>query len=156
MRVYVSLALLIFCLVLLSGCTGNQGSAPGSAQVQQPTAFSSPESSSASTKLQDLPSYPAPSVETEVSAQINEKDQTDKTITVLFSGGKGQKMVRDTWIMIKKSDGTISRIALRPEVLSEAVIQGTAGEDLVRVYAEYYDGKTYQIAERSVKMRQRI
>jgi len=100
--------------------------------------------------------YPAPPADNAVSAQINDKDLTDKSISVFFSGGKGQKMVRDSWIIISRSDGVTERIALTPKAQSEVVLTGSEGEDLIRVYAEYYDGNIYQIAEKTVKMRQRV
>ena len=100
--------------------------------------------------------YPAPPVDNAVSAQINDKDQLDKKIHVFFSGGKGQKMVKSSWIVMKRSDGKIERFSLKPEVQSEVILDGTDGSDLVRVYAEYFDGNIYQIAERTLKLRQRI
>jgi hypothetical protein len=80
----------------------------------------------------------------------------DKTIHVFFSGGKGQKMVRDCWVIMQRSDGSIERVSLPPRAQSEIVLQGTDGSDLVRVYAEYYDGNVYQIAEKTLRLRQRV
>ena len=146
------MTILISGAVLLAGCT-----------QQQPVSSSVPVSGSPGSPtpgpvvaVDSIDQYPAPPADNAVSAQINEKDQTDKTISVFFSGGKGQKMVKDSWIIIKRSDGKIERVPLTPKAQSEVVLQGTEGEDLIRVYAEYFDGNTYQIAEKSVRMRQRI
>ena len=103
-----------------------------------------------------MESFPAPPEEIAVAAQVNDKEQYDKSIHVFFSGGKGQKMVKSSWIKIQRSDGTVERFDLPAKISSEIVITGTDGEDLVRVYAEYYDGKTYQIAEKSLRLRQRL
>ena len=103
-----------------------------------------------------LETFPSPPEDIAVSAQINEKDQTDKTISVFFSGGKGQKMVKSSWVIIRRSDGNNERVSLTPRKQSEVTLQGTSGEDLIRVYAEYFDGNTYQIAENQVGMRQRV
>ena len=151
MRIWVCLlGMLLVVLILASGCT------------QQPSSSSSGTSSDQgvnqlhTTPSASIDSYPAPPEDNDVSAQINEKDQLDKTIHVFFSGGKGQKMVKSSWIVIKRSDGSIERVELPPKMQSEVVLQGTDGEDLVRVYAEYFDGNTYQIGEKSVRLRQRL
>lgn len=145
------LSLVIVFMILTTGCIQQQpASSPSGIPLNQ--AVKPTQIGSSGTMEQ----YPAPPVDNAVSAQINDKDQLDKTIHVFFSGGKGQKMVKSSWILMKRSDGAIERFELPPKVQSEVVLQGTDGEDLVRVYAEYFDGNTYQIAERSVRMRQRL
>nr|WP_319538064.1 hypothetical protein [uncultured Methanospirillum sp.] len=141
----------LLCLVLIlftAGC----------AQYQTGTAPASPaqKDSGVVGSQQALESYPAPPEDNAVTAQINEKDQADKTIQVFFSGGKGQKMVRSSWIKIQRGDGSVERFELPPKAQSEVVLKGTDGEDQVRVYAEYYDGQIYQIADKSLRMRQRL
>ncbi len=148
MRALIPLLCLV-CILLITGCVQHQTVPAQETQAQKGSV--APSGSS-----QTLDSYPAPPEDNAVSAQINEKDQVDKTIQVFFSGGKGQKMVRSSWIMIQRSDGSVERFELPPKAQSEVVIQGTDGEDLVRVYAEYYDGQIYQIAEKSLRMRQRL
>lgn len=148
-------ALLIIMVVgslFVCGCTrqtsdGTSSDAAGSAK---------PVTSSSAMPVESMGQYPAPPADNAVSAQINDKDLTDKSISVFFSGGKGQKMVRDSWIIISRSDGVTERIPLTPKAQSEVVLTGSEGEDLIRVYAEYYDGNIYQIAEKTVKMRQRV
>ena len=145
MRSLLVLVILIIGMVIITGCTQSGNIKP----IQGEEAKTQAENV-------DLPDYPSPPVDIAVSAQINDKDQTDKTIMVFFSGGRGQKMVKSAWIMMKRSDGTVIRESLKPEVQSEVVLTGTTGEDHVRVYAEYFDGKTYLIGDRTVKMQQRI
>jgi len=148
MRSLIPLICLMLIILCTSGCTQNQSTVvPSDTSVQ---------GGSAESLGKVLDSYPPPPEDNAVTAQINEKDQIDKTIPVFFSGGKGQKMVKSSWIMIQRSNGSVERFELSPKVQSEVVLQGTDGEDLVRVYAEYYDGKIYQIAEKSVRMRQRL
>ncbi|PWR73198.1 hypothetical protein [Methanospirillum lacunae] len=148
MRLIIPLLCLVFIL-LVAGCAQHQ-------VVVSPNTGAQKESASPTQISNSLETYPAPPQDNAVSAQINDKDQADKTIQVFFSGGKGQKMVRSSWIMIKRSDGSVERFELPPKAQSEVVLKGTDGEDQVRVYAEYYDGQIYQIADKSLRMRQRL
>ena len=147
MRLLIPLLCLAFIL-FTAGCAQHQtGTAPASPAQKETDVVGSGQA---------LESYPAPPEDNAVSAQINEKDQVDKTIQVFFSGGKGQKMVRSLWIKIQRSDGSVERFELPPKAQSEIVLKGTDGEDHVRVYAEYYDGQIYQIADKSLRLRQRL
>jgi len=145
-----SLILILVCLIfviLATGCTQNLSPALSGGQgIQKGSADTGNK----------LESFPAPPDDITVSAQVNDKEQYDKSIHVFFSGGKGQKMVKNSWVMIQRSDGTVERFDLPAKVGSEIIITGTDGEDLVRAYAEYYDGKTYQIAEKTLRLRQRL
>jgi hypothetical protein len=138
--------------VLSSGCS----------QMQVNTSLHGGNSTQVSTEAGSLSSgdateqSPAPPEDIAVSAQINDKDITDRTISVFFSGGRGQKMVKSSWIIFRRGDGKTEQIPLPPRVQSEVTLQGSDGEDLIRIYAEYFDGKTYQIAEKRVRMRQRV
>ncbi|MDD1728464.1 MAG: hypothetical protein LUQ50_05275 [Methanospirillum sp.] len=154
MRSFICLlSLLIVVMIFSAGCTHPQlGPASSSGDLGK-AGIQSPDTHTGSS-AQDQ--YPAPPEDNAVSAQINEKDQLDKTIPVFFSGGKGQKMVKSSWIVLTRSDGSSERFELPPKAQSEVILQGTDGEDLVRVYAEYYDGNQYQIAEKSVRLRQRL
>jgi hypothetical protein len=147
-----AIVIILFIAVLLSGCTQQKESSSGTGASQAESSVTSASGSEAGS----MEEYPAPPVDNAVSAQINDKDQLDKKIHVFFSGGKGQKMVKSSWIVMKRSDGKIERFSLKPEVQSEVILDGTDGPDLVRVYAEYFDGNIYQIAERTLKLRQRI
>lgn len=100
--------------------------------------------------------YSPPPDKLAVFAQINDKEQYDKTVTVIFSGGKGQKQVKEVWVDIYRADGENQRFEMRPEILNEIVLQGSSGEDRVRVFARYFDGNTYLIGERDVRVRQRV
>ena len=148
-------ALLIFIIVgslFVCGCTRQAPDVPSSDE----SGSEKPVTSASAMPVASIDQYPAPPADNAVSAQINDKDLTDKSISVFFSGGKGQKMVRDSWIIISRSDGVTERIPLTPKAQTEVVLTGSEGEDLIRVYAEYYDGNIYQIAEKTVKMRQRV
>ncbi|GEM_PF-1057625 len=147
MRLLIPL-LCLACILFTAGCAQHQAGTTPAVQDQKESA--------AIVSQQTLDSYPAPPEDNGVSAQINEKDQVDKTIQVFFSGGKGQKMVRSSWIKIQRSDGSVERFELPPKAQSEIVLKGTDGEDHVRVYAEYFDGQIYQIADKSLRMRQRL
>ncbi len=147
------LSLFIVVMIFSAGCTQPQSGPAASSGDQGKVGVQSPGTPAGS---QAQEQYPAPPEDNAVSAQINEKDQLDKTIPVFFSGGKGQKMVKNSWIVLTRSDGSSERFELPPKAQSEVILQGTDGEDMVRVYAEYYDGSKYQIAEKSVRMRQRL
>jgi hypothetical protein len=147
------LSLFIVVMIFSAGCTQPQPGSASSSGDQGKVGVQSPGTPAGSLAQEQ---YPAPPEDNAVSAQINEKDQLDKTIPVFFSGGKGQKMVKNSWIVLTRSDGSSERFELPPKAQSEVILQGTDGEDMVRVYAEYYDGSKYQIAEKSVRMRQRL
>jgi hypothetical protein len=144
---FLILFLCLICGILVAGCAQHQVAPSSGTQDIQKGSVS---------PVQTLESFPAPPEENMVTAQINDKEQYDKSIPVFFSGGKGQKMVKSSWAMIRRSDGTVERFDLPHDSQKGIVITGTDGEDLVRVYAEYYDGKIYQIAEKSLRLRQRI
>ncbi len=147
MRVLTGLMIILITGVMMAGCTQSSPGMDGSSQA------GSPESGVMTDD--GIDKYPPPPVDNAVSAQINDKDLTDRSISVFFSGGKGQKMVRDAWIVVKRSDGSIERVPLPPTAQSEVKLEGSDGEDLIRVFAEYYDGAVYQIGEKRVKMRMR-
>ncbi|MFH0967346.1 MAG: hypothetical protein V1862_06645 [Methanobacteriota archaeon] len=152
MRLLICMSLVITVVVLTAGCSQMQANtssdALSSKQIPTQTDSSSPDDV--------IEQYPAPPEDIAVSAQINDKDITDKTVSVFFSGGRGQKMVKSSWVIITRSDGTTERVSLPPRVQSEVILQGSDGEDLIRVYANYLDGNTYLIGEKQVRMRQRV
>lgn len=45
-------------------------------------------------------------------------------------------MVKGSWVVLQRADGSIERVELPPKVRSEVLLQGSSGEDLIRVYAE--------------------
>jgi hypothetical protein len=153
MRFIFGLVFFVIIGALMSaGCTQSQPGTSASMEQSQaavPTGVGIAPPSA-------IESYAPPPVDIAVSAQINEKDQLDKSISVFFSGGRGQKMVRSSWVVIQRDDGSIERVDLTPEVQHEVILKGSDGEDLVRVYAEYFDGNVYQIAEKNVRMRLRV
>lgn len=142
-------SLVLFVLLVTAGCLGGDLSSAGP-EHPAPGETSLPET------VTGFPDYPPPPAEIAVSAQINDKDQIEKTITVFFSGGNGEKMVKRAWVLFKPDSGVFSRVPLETRKQSEVVLTGTAGEDQVRVYAEYFDGKTYLIGERDLRLRQRL
>lgn len=140
--------LLVFIITLSSGCFESrlQDAHDGDTTVHQyEIPFPVPEGT-----------FPSPPDKLAVFAQINDKEQYEKTVTVIFSGGKGQKQVKDVWVDMYRADGQNNRFEMKPEIMSEIVIQGSSGEDRVRVFARYFDGNTYLIGERDVRVRQRV
>lgn len=126
---------LIAVLLFLSGCTtpwsdGNSGSSvpsPGPVQTLPPG--------------QD------------VTIQINEKDTSYATITILFSGGEGQIAVRDILVRVTRPDGVVLTEHLPPVKGAGVTIQGSREIDRIEVFVTLNTGITYKIIDRLLPFR---
>lgn len=162
MRVILCLiSLVLICAILIAGCTQSQNAPQVQiTKTQKPTQIQSTQSAEmvpgTSGSGSGSEEYSSPPEEIAVSAQINEKDDIDKTITVLFRGGKGQNLVKSSWILFQRAGSQVERFELTPKVRSEVILQGSNGEDSIKVYASYYNGNTYKIAEKKVGNYQHI
>ncbi|MCX6694351.1 MAG: hypothetical protein NT074_07390 [Methanomicrobiales archaeon] len=83
----------------------------------------------------------------EVIVQVNQKNTSDATISVIFSGGAGQNSVKRCEVRVTKSDGTTETADLKPEKQEVVTIKGTRGDDRVEVYVTMNTGMTYKIAD---------
>jgi len=87
---------------------------------------------------------------TEIVVRVTKNPITGE-ITFLFSGGPGQKVVREIEVRVTREDGTILSGRLMPVVLDEVVLRGTkGGTDRAEVMVTYYSGKTYKIVDRQI------
>lgn len=93
MRVFICLiSLLITGGVLTAGCIQQHQESPVQKVQPAQTGVSAPVSGPVSAPDSPLSGeYPAPPEEISVTAQINDKDITDRSITVIFPEGKGRR-----------------------------------------------------------------
>lgn len=130
-------ATLAVVLLLLSGCTGTLPGGGGGPAVPTPG------------PVQTLPPGK------DVTIQINEKDTSYATITVIFSGGEGQIAVRDILVKVTHPDGTVLSGHLPPVKGEELVMQGTRETDRIEVWVTLNTGITYKIIDRLLPYRTR-
>lgn len=82
-----------------------------------------------------------------------EKDRVYNTITVTFTGGRGQVLVKDILVRVTKSDGTVEekKIPVGNQVATGASvdIKGTQGSDRVEVFATL-GGITYKVKDENM------
>lgn len=89
---------------------------------------------------------------TEVTVVVTRSPIT-KEISVVFSGGPGQRVLKEFEIRVSRSDGQVLTANLIPEQQSEATISGSTGDDRVEVFAVYYSGQKYRIFDEIMKQR---
>jgi len=133
---FVSLVL-IAVLILLSGCTTPGSDGNGGLSVPTPG------------PVQSLPPGK------DVTIQINEKDTSFATITVIFSGGEGQIAVSDILVQVTHPDGKVLTGHLPAEKGAELVFEGTRDTDRIEVYVTLNTGITYKIIDRLLPFRTR-
>jgi hypothetical protein len=82
-----------------------------------------------------------------------EKDRVYNTITVTFTGGRGQVLVKDILVRVTKSDGMVEKknIPIGNQVATGAFvdIKGTQGSDRVEVFATL-GGITYKVKDENM------
>jgi hypothetical protein len=126
-------------LLFTAGCTGNFPSViPG-------------ESPSVPTPGPTVTMPPGQSV----TVQVNEKDTSYATITVIFSGGEGQMATKDILVRVTRPDGEVIIEHLPAEKGAELIIQGTKDTDRIEVYVTLNTGYTYKIIDQLLPYRTR-
>jgi hypothetical protein len=133
---FVPVALTV-TLLLFSGCTGTRPDGGAGAVVPTPG------------PVQTLPPGK------DVTIQINEKDTSYATITVIFSGGEGQIAVRDILVMVTHPDGTVLTGHLPPVKGEELVFQGTRDTDRIEVWVTLNTGIRYKVIDQLLPYRTR-
>jgi hypothetical protein len=83
----------------------------------------------------------------DVTIQINEKDTSYATITILFSGGEGQIAVQDILVRVTRPDGMVITEHLPPEKGAEVTIQGSRDTDRIEVYVTLNSGMQYKVID---------
>jgi hypothetical protein len=82
-----------------------------------------------------------------------DKDRVYNTITVSFTGGRGQVLVKDILVRVTKSDGTVEEknIPVGNQVATGASvdIKGTQGSDRVEVFVTL-GGITYKVKDENM------
>jgi len=89
---------------------------------------------------------------TEVYVQV-EKDPITDGVRVTFSGGPGQRVLRELQITLSRSDGQVLTATLPPQQQESVTLQGTSGDDRVEVFAVYYSGSMNLIYDQILKER---
>lgn len=149
------LLIVALAIVMCAGCT-QVSEENKETSTEQKGVSPLPPSDDTSVQIKTTSAAGAPPDDLAVSAQINEKDQIGKSITVIFSGGRGQHLVKRVWVEFNRADGIQELHNMNPKVMDELVLQGSDGEDRVQVFAEYFDGNTYLIGDKSLRLRTRM
>jgi hypothetical protein len=119
----------------IAGCTGNLPNDSSSVPTPGPTVTMPPGQA--------------------VTVQVNEKDTSYATITVIFSGGEGQMATKDILVRVTRPDGEVIIEHLPAEKGAELIIQGTRDTDRIEIYVTLNTGKTYKIVDQLLPYRTR-
>lgn len=129
--------LLVVLLLLVSGCVSPWPAGDGTPPVPTPG------------PVQTLPPGK------DVTIQVNEKDTSYATITVIFSGGEGQVAVTDILVRVTRPDGEIIMEHLPPVKGSEVIIQGSRDTDRIEVFVTLNTGNRYKVIDTLLPYRTR-
>ncbi len=91
----------------------------------------------------------------DVVIQINEKDTSYQTVTVIFAGGEGQIAVTDILIVYTRAGGITEQKHLPATKGAEVVFQGTKETDRIEGYVTLNTGISYKIIDQPVPYRTR-
>lgn len=83
------------------------------------------------------------------------RDPIDRTITVIFRGGKGQYAVQDIDVRFTLSTGEVIEEKLGSDVMDEVTVVGSTGIDRVEVTVLYNDGSSYKILDNTYEFKSR-
>jgi hypothetical protein len=90
-----------------------------------------------------------------VFIQVNEKDTSYATISVIFSGGEGQVATKDILVRVTRPDGEVMIGHLHPVKGEELVLQGSRDTDRIEVFVTLNTGVTYKVIDKLVPYRTR-
>lgn len=141
-KIAISVILLLCTAVLFAGCTGTQTSS-GTAASGTNTGSSSSGSNLMTSPTDVVPDNNA------VTVTVKEKVY-DGTIPVVFSGGKGQSLVKSIDVTLYTSDGRVINEKLGTNKEDEVILQGTRDPntpDRVVVYVSEMNGQRYKVAD---------
>ena len=86
----------------------------------------------------------------------SDKDSLNAEVSVQFTGGPGQGLVKDNRVVLTRSDGTVTESKLDfSQRLSEVTLQGSRGTDRLQVIITMYSGATYTIVDKLMPYRVR-
>lgn len=86
----------------------------------------------------------------------SDKDSLNAEVSVQFTGGPGQGLVKDNRVVLTRSDGTVTEGKLDfSQRLSEVTLQGSRGTDRLQVIITMYSGATYTIVDKLMPYRVR-
>jgi hypothetical protein len=85
-----------------------------------------------------------------------DKDSLNAEVSVQFTGGPGQGLVKENRVILTRSDGTVTEGKLDfDQRLSEVTLQGTRGTDRLQVIITMYSNTTYTIVDKLMPYRVR-
>lgn len=90
-----------------------------------------------------------------VVIQVNEKDTSYATISVVFSGGEAQVTTKDILVRVTRPDGEVLIGHLRPVKGDDLVLQGSRDTDRIEVFVTLNSGVTYKVIDRLLPYRTR-
>lgn len=90
-----------------------------------------------------------------VFIQVNEKDTSYATISVVFSGGEAQVTTKDILVRVTRPDGEVLIGHLRPVKGDELILQGSRDTDRIEVFVTLNSGVTYKVIDKLLPFRTR-
>lgn len=84
-----------------------------------------------------------------------EKDPIYSTVSATFQAGPGSGVVKDIDLETTLSDGQVLTARLNPVIGEEAEVQGSTGDDHVRVIVNLYSGRSYVYHDDILETRRR-
>jgi membrane-associated protease RseP (regulator of RpoE activity) len=91
---------------------------------------------------------------TEVYVQV-ERDPISDMVHITFTGGPGQKVLKELKVVMTRSDGQVMTGIIQPIRQERLSLSGTPGDIRVEVFAIYTSGKMYRLYDQVLRERSR-
>ncbi|MDG6257078.1 MAG: hypothetical protein QCH35_05705 [Methanomicrobiaceae archaeon] len=147
--VLIAAVIIVFSCACTEEATEVQTPVPTTATPQPTTAAPTPTEVS----LEPGPTEAPPSAKS-VTVDVS-RDPIDRTITVVFRGGKGQYAVQNIDVRFTLSTGEVIEEQLGSRVNDEVQVVGSTGTDRVEVTVLYNDGTSYKILDNTYEFKSR-
>jgi hypothetical protein len=142
-KIAIPVIVLLCAAIVFAGCTGTQSSAGTTPSGTAAGSYAG--SASASDNLVPSPTDVVPD-NNAVTVTVQEKVY-DKTIPVVFNGGKGQSAVTSIDVTLYTSDGRTITDKIGTKKDDTVILQGTGQTDRVVVYVTETNGQRYKVAD---------
>jgi hypothetical protein len=149
---------LVLIAVVITACSCACTEEATEVQTPAPTTAATPQPTTAAPEPTEISLEPgptqAPPTQKAVTVDVN-RDPIDRTITVIFRGGKGQYAVQDIDVRFTLSTGEVIEEKLGSDVNDEVTVVGSTGIDRVEVTVLYNDASSYKILDDTYEFKSR-